>query len=156
MEDFHVDIREFLNFLSMVCKINFLQNSEDFKNVDLDLKELASDPLMVKLIDQLCIKKLDAVRQKTESRSPYSAMESIFLETEFLSEIIEVLNKKLLELLNEGIFDSILSYLIPNKLNLLNVKAITRCESKSPTRCKTKKKEKRKKCHESKMAVKHE
>lgn len=157
MEDVHVDISEFLSFLAMVCKINFLQNSEDFKNVDLDLNELAFDPLVVKLIEKLnATKKLDAPRQKTESRSPNSAMESIFFETEYLSEITEILNKKLSELLNEGIFDSILSYLTPNKLNPSNVKSITRCENKSPTRNKVKKKEKRKKCHESKIAAKHE
>lgn len=156
MEDVHVDIKEFLNFLSMVCKINFLHNSEDFKNIDLDLNELASDPLVVRLIEQLCsTKKLEAA-QKTESRSPNLAMESIFFETEYLSEMTEIVNKKLAELLNEGIFDSILSYLMPNKLNPSNVKSITRCESKSPTRNKAKKKEKRKKGHDSKMAAKHE
>lgn len=179
----NIELQDFLNFLSLACKINIKENSNDAGNGDVDLDKLISNTLIVKLFERyknskhksdldsnFCKTKRNLNKaisvgrsksannsQLSDSASSKSTANVEVGEEENLNDIVQVLKTKLSELLNEGIFDSILSYLIPNNDGVPCNKSIQNVtEAKPNNAAKTKKKEKRKKPGDVKCVPKNE
>lgn len=177
----NIELRDFLNFLSLACKVNIKENSNDVGSSDIDLDELVSNALIIKLFEcyhysksknelESCVPKAKTIFKTTSITRSKSANNFRSDEPapklvcdvepagdENLTQIVQVLKSKLLALLNEGIFDSILSYLIPNNDVVPTNKSVQSvAEPKPPSNAKIKKKDKKKKNCETKCLPKNE
>lgn len=172
MDNMQIELKDFLNFLSLACKVNCNENAEEIKTAVVDLKELASNKLIIGLFEYEQTKStnnqtlekvilMPEMQQRMRSnpielvKNDSDVTEAADLsDVEHLIRIMELLKGKLLELLTEGIFDSILTYLTPRKSLSSTVNSLVLNE-KSVIGPK-KKKEKKKKNPEVKPILKTE
>lgn len=172
MDSLQIELKDLLNFLSLACKVNCNENSEEIRSADVDLKELASNELIIGLFEYEQTKStnnqsLEKVIVMPETQQPMKSNPEEFVkndldaneaadlsDVEHLIRIMELLKGKLLELLTEGIFDSILTYLTPRKSISSTVNSLVLNE-KSIIGPK-KKKERKKKNSEVKPILKNE